>query len=57
MKLLGAYIDIEYAKTLEENQFKQEFKAIFGIYLNEAWDTVKKMKPKRERDVKADKSA
>lgn len=55
MKLLGAYIDIEYAKTLEEDQFKQEFKTIFGIYLNEAWDTVKKLKPKK--DVKADKSA
>jgi hypothetical protein len=54
MKLLGVDIDIEYAKGLEEQQFKKEFGKIFGIYLKDAWDYVKKQKPKND---KADKQA
>ena len=55
IKLLGADIDIEYAKELDESQFKKEFARIFGIYINEAWDAVKKLKPRR--NDKADKQA
>lgn len=44
VKFFGAMIDLEYAKGLDENQFKKEFTSIFGIYTDEAWAEIEKLK-------------
>lgn len=45
IKLLGAMIDLDYAKGLEEEQFKKEFYPIYGaLYIDDAWAEVEKLK-------------
>lgn len=45
IKLLGAMIDLEYAKSLDEAQFKKEFYSIYGaLYIGQAWEEVEKLK-------------
>lgn len=45
VKFFGAMIDLEYAKSLEEEQFKKEFYPIYGaLYIDQAWEEVEKLK-------------
>jgi len=55
VKILGSYIDLEYAKSIDEGQFKSEFLPIYSpLYISEAWAEVEKIK---EEGAKASKKA